>query len=1857
MSDQDNRTSLSTAPTSSFRDDSNESLLAFEPLNEHSGVQSSTFSGNKDAVGRLPAQAKRLLSGHWSDWGELSKNEAGEWQNTSSDVFLCLAQNRKGEWYRVRRPFSSRNPDEKRVFLLKDCALTRKDTSHQSASFSSGTAASASTLVSSASQQSTDSYHHQAAEHVTYTLNLAYEDPDGLPISQLEYVIKREDEGRHTEIKGQLDASAKAQELLDEPGRYSVTFSQNERELQQLRTTFKKALADTIRDNQARKNEMDAKLNEMGFWEEGYVLSKAFANAFVDQAVDITDTVIEGVSTMASGAEKLASGLYEKLADGYSLEELKGDYAYVCDEFNETLEQAEKLYQVLEVLASDPEVWQALIQFPTDWFGSLPTEEKAEFFGAAAFDIVLMIAGTLAAGPAGTAAAVAASGLSKGKVLARIVSTLRPLLQALLFIYKSPKKYAIVVAKRVEKLTGRHQKNTAQIPPRSEKTATTQAENDNGVPTLTNERCDKEGDPISMTTGEEITEATDFSLPGPIPVEWTRVYRSSAIRDCSELGYGWSHPWYLQLQHKDNQVRVRTEQGLTVAFDIDPDPASAPDQPGDNLRITHPSGIALHRIAGVFSVLKDGFMYEFQTAEATEGSTTPTKQTLSRIRTRDNLHHWALHYDDNQRLIRATSSWGTQLDFDLGRNGHWRSIRHTARQQQPDQETVTSDKTDFLERTKTCVRYRVNAQGDLIGIKTPFTPPASYKYESHLFVKHKNQTGLAFFFEWDSSTARARCTRQYAAEGHYDYRFDWHIEPNEHQVTDGRGFKKRYIYNDQGQKIKYIDPEGHIQLWRYTPAGDVAFYQDPNGREHTYEYDDRQRLTQYRLPTGETRHIRYWKDTQLPESLKDEHGQITRFTYDRYEQLIRRTITPPNQQQPSIEEEWHYDELTLSSYLDPQGRLHRYKWHTVWPEPIEYALYDGGQHQQTQSEQAQNKQGQSEQTENRTALLAKQTIQYDTEGRVQSVTDQHGQTEHYQYDHQDRLIVKTDTTGLAEQFQYDAVGRVIAYQDPVGREILYQYGVFAQLLEKRLPDGSSERYEYDEERNLVAIYNGNGQAHRMEYDGCERRIKDHYLDGREVHYQYDGCGRRIRQTEGEIEARFEYDERDQLIAEHHQHATDSRKNVSHHYGYDQQGQLNKADNAWANIGFEYDDLGRLTNESATHTFPLALGAVQDFRHQIDIEGYTALNQPKRLHYQAFHAVANTTRYLFLRHGTETAWRFSQEMQWGSQGQLEHLAITHDDSRYQSIPVVRREHNPLGQITQQIQGRHQTDYQYNDLHQLSAQHTHSLSERNGHIVQTYDLRKKSYQYDLLQRLTSIRTQHQNGRRHQIDYGYTDRDFLTQVRTTESNNAQLTEPRTDDQTGHRTDDQTDYQTDKAGNLLPEGITQLDKNRLPFWGDRHYDYDQYGNLVTIRKGKEQCIEQRLIYNAKHQLMAFEERKHGQLTQALNYRYDALGRRTEKRVYKTERPEGQTDYHKDQKQYFADDGSELWYQYSERYVWQGQKLIQVRQADHNFVNKTWQHYYLYEPNSHAPIVLYDRDTGVQDIETDHLGTPIAVYQHDTGETLWTGDFETYGKRKSQKAGFQKASNQKGGNQEEYNGDQYDPKLRFQGQYEDKETGLYQNLHRYYDPHAGRYITHDPIGLRGGLNAYQYCPNPVEWIDPLGLSCKESEGESSKKGAGQSKIYPQNIDLITSHPNAHSIARHGGSVTNEQLMHRALTGISPDGHVKVVKGKTILPPMSSAFHSDDLLIYADQALRNNDVLQAVIRQNPGKSIITVRPIDAGDLGIDLGRGFERIAGSKLKPELQGAPNFVENLRRVQATYQFDPAKQVWETITIFPVR
>ncbi|MGJ3443609.1 RHS repeat-associated core domain-containing protein, partial [Pseudomonas sp. Je.1.5.c] len=109
---------------------------------------------------------------------------------------------------------------------------------------------------------------------------------------------------------------------------------------------------------------------------------------------------------------------------------------------------------------------------------------------------------------------------------------------------------------------------------------------------------------------------------------------------------------------------------------------------------------------------------------------------------------------------------------------------------------------------------------------------------------------------------------------------------------------------------------------------------------------------------------------------------------------------------------------------------------------------------------------------------------------------------------------------------------------------------------------------------------------------------------------------------------------------------------------------------------------------------------------------------------------------------------------------------------------------------------------------------------------------------------------------------------------------------------------------------------------------------------------------------------------------------------------------------------------------------------------------------------------------QCDHLGTPLELTdQH--GEMVWRADYQAWGQaqvRLSEAAQRRKL----------------DTALRFQGQYLDVETGLHYNRYRYYDPQVGRFVSADPIGYAGGLNLYQYAPNPIAWTDPLGLESKK---------------------------------------------------------------------------------------------------------------------------------------------------------------------------
>ena len=98
-------------------------------------------------------------------------------------------------------------------------------------------------------------------------------------------------------------------------------------------------------------------------------------------------------------------------------------------------------------------------------------------------------------------------------------------------------------------------------------------------------------------------------------------------------------------------------------------------------------------------------------------------------------------------------------------------------------------------------------------------------------------------------------------------------------------------------------------------------------------------------------------------------------------------------------------------------------------------------------------------------------------------------------------------------------------------------------------------------------------------------------------------------------------------------------------------------------------------------------------------------------------------------------------------------------------------------------------------------------------------------------------------------------------------------------------------------------------------------------------------------------------------------------------------------------------------------------------------------------------------------MGTPVQMYDSE-GNKTWDCTLDIYGKV----ADFRGES-------------LYDCPFRFQGQYEDAETGLYYNRFRYYGPNMGMYVSQDPIRLNGGNTLYSYVQNCNIWNDYFGLS------------------------------------------------------------------------------------------------------------------------------------------------------------------------------
>ena len=185
------------------------------------------------------------------------------------------------------------------------------------------------------------------------------------------------------------------------------------------------------------------------------------------------------------------------------------------------------------------------------------------------------------------------------------------------------------------------------------------------------------------------------------------------------------------------------------------------------------------------------------------------------------------------------------------------------------------------------------------------------------------------------------------------------------------------------------------------------------------------------------------------------------------------------------------------------------------------------------------------------------------------------------------------------------------------------------------------------------------------------------------------------------------------------------------------------------------------------------------------------------------------------------------------------------------------------------------------------------------------------------------------------------------------------------------------------------------------------------------------------------------------VSFAYDALGRRTEKTY------EGVTTH----------------------FVWDGNVPLHEWQEVSSDTEKTNITTWLFEQDTFIPAAKLAANGESFSIVSDYLGTPLQAFDNN-GNKVWEQELDIFGRKRT---GNNKSS--------------FIP-FKYQGQYEDVETGLYYNRFRYYDPNAGSYISQNPIGLAGGNpTLYAYVSDVNYWNDVLGLTAEVYKLVATKDG------------------------------------------------------------------------------------------------------------------------------------------------------------------
>ncbi|EOV7446022.1 RHS element core protein [Escherichia coli] len=947
----------------------------------------------------------------------------------------------------------------------------------------------------------------------------------------------------------------------------------------------------------------------------------------------------------------------------------------------------------------------------------------------------------------------------------------------------------------------------------------------------------------------------------------------------------------------------------------------------------------------------------------------------------------------------------------------------------------------------------------------------------------------------------------------------------------------RYTYTASGELRAVYDRSGtQVRGFTYDAehAGRMVAHHYAGRPESRYRYDDTGRVTEQVNPEGLDYRFEYGQDrVTITDSLnrrevlytegegglkrvvKKEHadGSITRSEYDEAGRLKAQTDAAGRRTEYSL----HMVSGAVTAVTGPDGRTVRYGYNSQ--RQVTSVTYPDGLRSSREYDEKGRLAAETSRSGETTsysyddpaselptgiqdATGSTKQMAWSRYGQLLAFTDCSGYTTRYEYDRYGQQIAVHREEGISTYSSYNPRGQLVSQKDAQGRETRYEYSAAGDLTATVSPDGKRSTIAYDKRGRPVSVTEGgltrsmgydaagritvltneNGSQSTFRYDPVDRLTEQRGFDGRTQRYHYD-LTRKLTQSEDEgLITLWHYDASDRIT-----HRT-VNGDPAEQWQYDEHGWLttlsHTSEGHRVSVHYGYDDKGRLTGERQTVENPETgeLLWQHETKHAYNEQGLANRVTPDSL-----------PPVEWLTYGSG----YLAGMKLGGTPLVEY---TRDRLHRETVRSFgsRAGSNAAYELTST----------YTPAGQLQSQHLNSL---------VYD---RDYGWNDNGDLVRI-----SGPRQTREYGYSATGRLESVRTLAPG----------------LDIRIPYATDPAGNRLPDPELHPDST-LTAWPDNRiaedahyvYHYDEYGRLTEktdrIPTGVIRTDDERTHhyhYDSQHRLVFHTRIQHGEPLVESRYLYDPLGRRMAKRVWRRERD--LTGWMS-----LSRKPEETWY------GWDGDRLTTV-QTDTTRIQT------VYQPGSFAPLIRIETDNGEREkaqcrslaekiqqegsedghgvvfpaelvglldrlegeirancvssesrqwlaqcgltverlaaqiepvylperkihlYHCDHRGLPLALISED-GNTAWSAEYDEWGNQLN-----------------EENPHHLHQPYRLPGQQYDKESGLYYNRHRYYDPLQGRYITPDPIGLRGGWNMYQYPLNPIQVIDPMGLDAIEN--------------------------------------------------------------------------------------------------------------------------------------------------------------------------